>query len=161
MTSSELELTGVNEHQLLEMMTWFRSESELKEWAGPNFTYPYNANSFAKDLNLDRLDSFSLLNHKREFVAFGQCYKRLQSCHLGRLAVAPTHRGNNYVADLIHHLIEFGKNNFSTRSCSLFVLEQNSAAISAYQKYGFKFANYPDPIPFENCLYMLKQLDVD
>lgn len=161
MTSSEFELTGVSEQHLLEMMTWFACESELKQWAGPNFTYPYDANSFAKDLNLNRLDSFSLLNHKHEFVAFGQCYKRLQSCHLGRLAVAPTHRGNNYIAHLMHHLIEFGRIKFTTRSCSLFVLEQNSAAISAYQKYGFECAPYPEPIPFENCLYMLKQLDTD
>lgn len=159
MTPSEYELSDVSEQQLLEMMTWFRSESELREWAGPNFTYPYDANSFAKDLNLDRLDSFSLLNQKHEFVAFGQCYKRLQSCHLGRLAVAPTHRGNNYVAHLMHHLIEFGKNKFTARSCSLFVLKQNSAAISAYQKYGFEYASYPEPIPFANCLYMLKRLD--
>ena len=78
-------------------MSWFNSEPELREWAGPVFDYPFDAQSFTNDLKLDTLDSFSMLNQQGELLAFGQCYERVGRWHLGRLAVSPEHRGQGLV----------------------------------------------------------------
>jgi len=40
-----------NEHQL-ELMTWFRNESELRTWAGPEFRYPFTSDSAMSDLDI-------------------------------------------------------------------------------------------------------------
>jgi len=151
-----MRLTEPTIDHIKELMTWFTSNEQIEEWAGPNFEYPYDLKSFTRDLKLDSLDSFTLIKGKFEIVAFGQCYRRLQSCHVGRLAVAPKHRGKRVVAELIKQLVSFGNRKFDTSSSSLFVMEENTAAISAYRKLGFEFAPYPEAIPFENCLYMLK-----
>lgn len=151
-----MHLSRVSKEHLTEMMTWFDSEHQVEDWAGPNFRYPYDLDTFTEDIRLDSLDSFALFDNEANLVAFGQCYQRLNRCHLGRLAVAPEQRGNNIIAELMTRLIDFGTEKFNASSSSLFVMEHNSAAISAYKKFGFESTDYPEPIPFENCLYMIK-----
>jgi len=144
------------EKHLLAMMDWFSSEDELLDWSGPHFRYPYNVSSFVEDLNINQLNSFSLISSKSEFLAFGQYYQRLGKCHLGRLIVNPQYRGKGFACVLIQQLSELGMKELEVKKCSLFVLAHNKSAIRAYEKYGFSFAHYPDEIPLEHCLYMVK-----
>lgn len=136
-------------------MNWFTDQAITLEWAGPGLRYPFDEQTFLEDLALNRLDSF-VLTEKDQLMAFGQCYSRIGRCHLGRLAVAPEARGKGLVAELMDRLIEFGQEKFVANSSSLFVLENNEAAIRAYSRYGFVEESYPEPMPFERCLYMVK-----
>jgi len=145
----------LNSH-LLEMMSWFSNEKSLTDWSGPNFRYPFDLNSFAEDLKLNTLNSFSLISNQNEFVAFGQYYQRLGRCHLGRLIVNPKFRGKGIASELMSGLCELGLKNLQLKECSLFVLSHNEQAIKAYEKFGFSFTDYPEEIPLENCLYMVK-----
>jgi len=156
---SNAELSAVTELHVTQMMKWFVNEPEasLREWAGPNFNYPYDLSSFKQDLKLDSLDSFSLISDEFELLAFGQCYERLSCTHLGRLVVSPQHRGKRIINDLMLELIAFGTHSFNTVTSSLFVMEHNKPAISAYQRFGFEFVSYPETIPFESCLYMQRK----
>ena len=149
--------TPTNKH-IIELMSWFHNENELKIWSGPNFRYPFNEETFTEDLSIKRLDSFSLISEKNELIGFGQCYLRLGRCHLGRLVVSPKQRGKGLVLNLISLLSNFGMNKFNVEACSLFVLEENTPAIKAYKRIGFIATDYPETIPLDNCLYMVKEL---
>jgi ribosomal protein S18 acetylase RimI-like enzyme len=140
---------------LSEMMTWFSNEEELSIWAGPNFRFPFSFNSFKQDLKLDELKSFALISDKYELMAFGQYCLRVNRCHLVRLIVSPHHRRQGVASILIEQLITLGTLDLKTESSSLFVLEHNINAIKAYKKMGFSMVNYPEKIPFQNCLYMV------
>lgn len=141
------------------MASWVSSHEQLYQWAGPNSTYPITADSLMNDFNLPNILSYSLVNESAELLAFGQSYERLSCCHLGRLIVSPEHRGKGVVADLIEQLSLIACRVFDRQRCSLFVLKNNLAAISAYEKIGFKVTAYPLEMPIKACLYMVKEAD--
>lgn len=144
------------ENHLIEMMSWFSHEQELTDWSGPNFRYPFNLLTFVEDLKLSTLSSFVLVSNESALLAFGQYYQRLNKCHLGRLIVNPKLRGQGIASELIHRLYKLGIKELKVKESSLFVLAHNENAIKAYKKFGFVLANYPEKIPLENCLYMVK-----
>lgn len=151
-----MKLQQVQEHQLKELTTWFGDEAKLAEWSGPGFRYPFTFETFKQDLKLDELKSFALVSETQELLAFGQYYNRINRCHLGRLVVNPAHRGKGVAAELLSQLCEKGMAELELVECSLFVLTHNDKAIKAYEKFGFAFAEYPEPIPLPNCSYMVK-----
>lgn len=151
-----MKLIKQTELHIKEMMTWFSDESSLRQWSGPGFRFPFEQQSFSEDLKLTKLDSYSLVDESGQLVAFGQFYLRKGKCHLGRLVVSPNHRGKGAAHVLMQALIELGCRELQVKSSSLFVLADNHSAIKAYQKEGFDFAEYPEEIPLENCLYMVK-----
>lgn len=151
-----MRLTQPSDEHFIQLMSWFSSEDELSNWSGPNFRYPFDLSSFKSDLNLNILKSFSLISSERALLAFGQYYLRLGKCHLGRLVVNPSLRGQGIASHLISQLSVLGKSDLSTESCSLFVLGHNESAIQAYTKLGFSMADYPEKMPLENCFYMVQ-----
>ncbi|MCE0557975.1 GNAT family N-acetyltransferase [Motilimonas sp. E26] len=153
-----MQLVQPTEQHLVAMMSWFSNQQTLTEWSGPNFRYPFNLASFTDDLNLNKLSSYALLSDRSEFLAFGQYYQRLNKCHLGRLIVNPKFRGYGIAAKLMSHLSEQGLKQLKVNDISLFVLAHNAKAIKAYEKFGFSFTDYPDEMPLENCLYMVKSV---
>ncbi|WP_350431290.1 GNAT family N-acetyltransferase [Shewanella sp. H8] len=144
------------DNHLLEMMSWFCCEQELTDWSGPNFRYPFNAMTFVEDLKLNMLSSFALVSNESEFLAFGQFYQRLNKCHLARLIVNPKYRGKGIASELMNRLYRLGIVELKVKESSLFVLAHNYSAIKAYEKFGFVLASYPEQIPLDNCLYMVK-----
>jgi len=153
-----MRLIAPTESHLLEIMQWFTNEQELTIWSGPNFRYPYDLESFTEDLRMESLNSFALVSDELEVIAFGQYYLRLDRCHLGRLVVNPSHRGQGIARQLITKLLKLGQENLTISEGSLFVLDHNEAAIKSYQSFGFIFTSYPETIPLENCSYMTKVL---
>ena len=151
-----MRLTQPSDENFIQLMSWFSSEDELSIWSGPNFRYPFDLISFKSDLNLNTLKSFSLISSEGALLAFGQYYLRLGKCHLGRLVVNPSLRGQGIASHLISQLSVLGKSDLSTESCSLFVLGHNESAIQAYTKFGFSMADYPEKMPLENCFYMVQ-----
>ena len=156
-----MRLVRTTEEQLFELMKWFSSEGDLKKWSGPGFRYPYTLASFVEDIKSDSIQSFSLVDEHQYLFAFGQYYRRLERCHLGRLVVNPQARGKGIIATLIKQLSEKGMKELQVSGCSLFVLADNHPAVRAYQKYGFTLADYPKPLMLDNCLYMIKQNTCD
>jgi ribosomal protein S18 acetylase RimI-like enzyme len=151
-----MRLTQPSDKNIIELMSWFSSEDELSIWSGPNFRYPFDLSTFKSDLNLNNLKSFSLMSSEGDFLAFGQYYLRFGRCHLARLVVNPSFRGQGIASHLISQLSILGKSDLSTDSCSLFVLGHNESAIQVYTKLGFSMADYPEKIPLENCLFMVQ-----
>jgi ribosomal protein S18 acetylase RimI-like enzyme len=152
-----MQLIPAKTEHVKEIMTWFNNESELSSWSGPNFRYPFTLETFQHDLQLNKLNSYALVSLDNKLMAFGQFYLRLDRCHLGRLAVSPNFRGQGVAGLLMSSLCEIGHRELDTTESSLFVLADNNSAITAYEKFGFKQQDYPEPMPIKNCLYMTKQ----
>ncbi|WP_372627915.1 GNAT family N-acetyltransferase [Arsukibacterium sp.] len=138
------------------LMKWFSCEQELRDWSGTNFTYPFDSDSFTADLNLDSVKAFSLVDDNSTLLAFGQYYLRLNRCHLARLVVNPSFRGKGIASELISRLSELGTAELKVNTCSLFVLKHNQFAIKAYEKFGFAQCTYPEKLPIDDCIYMIK-----
>ena len=150
-----MKLIPADEDHVLTMLDWFPSALAAHQWAGPKFRFPFSKKSFLEDLKLSDIRSYQLMDGSK-LVAFGQCYNRLNRCHLGRLAVAPDRRNQGVGKQLIEKLSEEGKKQLNLSSTSLFVLSDNLAAVALYQHSGFVLENYPKPIPLENCWYMVR-----
>lgn len=138
-----------------ELMNWFASADELRDWGGPDMRHPFTEQTFTEDIKLESLNSLVMLSAEQEMLAFGQCYERENRCHLGRLAIAPQHRGKGLIDALVGRLLINGTGRFEVSGGSLFVVPDNLGAIKAYQRYGFRFADYPGDAPIAGCLYMI------
>lgn len=137
------------------MHAWFPDAERCLQWGGPRFRFPYTPESFAADCGIDQLASYAMLNQADELLAFGQYYRRLDRCHLGRLAVNPAHRGQGHGVRLIAALSHLGRQDLDTTECSLFVLADNPPANALYRKLGFEVTDYPyDDIDLEHFYYM-------
>jgi ribosomal protein S18 acetylase RimI-like enzyme len=150
------QLVSPEPEHLEQMLTWFTDTQAVFDWAGPNFRYPYNLSSFTADLTLDKLASFVLVSDKKQLLGFGQYYRRIDRCHLGRIIISPQWRGNGLAKMLIEQLTAKGLKAFNVEQSSLFVLSHNHQALYTYLKLGFVQSEYPAAIPLQHCLYMIK-----
>ena len=148
-----MHLTPPEPAHIEELRNWFPSSAALLAWGGPNMTFPNTPDSFTRELHLNALSSFALLDGDM-LAGFGQYYERLGHCHLGRLAINPTQRNLGLGQILINSLRQRGEAQLGLEKSSLFVLQDNHQAIRAYRNAGFTKADYPEPMPLENCLYM-------
>src|SRR5690606_27253774 len=89
--------------------------------------------------------SYVLVGASGELLAYGQYYLRVGRCHLGRLVVAPAHRGRGVGARLVHELVALGSAQLGVSECSLFVVAQNTRAVALYRRLGFTPSPYPEP----------------
>lgn len=151
-----MQLVNPSDFHIEQLMTWFSNETELSDWSGPNFRFPYDFTSFNEDLNLNEFCSFALVSsNKNDFLAFGQYYQRLGRCHLARLIVNPKFRGQGIAAQLMQEIMQVGIEELNVTECSLFVLNHNEQAIKAYVKQGFSVVDYPEKLALDHCLYMV------
>lgn len=151
-----MNLIQATDQHLTELMSWFSNEEELSIWSGPNCQFPFDVTSFKHDIKFESLKSFVLMSNEDKLLGFGQYYLRLGKCHLGRLVVHPQCRGQGIISHLIQALSGVGQADLNVDSYSLFVLAHNQSAMKAYTKLGFSIADYPEAMPLENCLYMVK-----
>ena len=151
-----MELRRAVATDIAELMNWFDSVESCRQWGGPNFEFPYTEESFFRDIKWQQMDSYSLEQDPGELLGFGQIYAKLGRSHLARLVIHPANRAQGLGNMLVKMLLEKGSEN--GQQSSLYVLENNCAAISCYQRAGFKFAAQPkdDDVPPE-CLFMVRK----
>jgi len=140
---------------LLEIMSWFPSRESCQIWGGPEFRFPFTAQSFHADCHLE-LPSRVLLDGSGMPCGFGQYYLRAARCHLARLAIAPALRGRGLGARLIELLSDEGRAALGVEHCSLFVSIANTTALALYERLGFARAAYPGDLPIPGCHYMVR-----
>ena len=158
--SISLSLVKACSNDALEVLNWFTSEKQIKDWGGPAMYYPISVAKFLSTLNLTESSSFKLVQQGKanETLAFGQFYVRLGRHHLARLAVSPNSRGQGIGRHLVNGLIKKAHLSQTAKGDSLYVMHDNPVAISLYQSLGFTFAEYPDSLPkgLDDYLYMVR-----
>ncbi|MEX2963478.1 GNAT family N-acetyltransferase [Microbulbifer sp. TYP-18] len=135
MTGIKLEPMG--EGQITTLMSWLSDRQQCLQWGGPNFRYPFDRASFLEDCYWRELQGYVISNPEGEMLAFGQYHERRGRCHLGRLIVAPEHRGAGLGKILVTLLAQTGSRALNAAECSLFVLRANLPARGLYEKLGF------------------------
>jgi ribosomal protein S18 acetylase RimI-like enzyme len=124
-------------------------------WGGPEFRFPFTLDTFREDLRL-HLPSYSVVGDTGEFLGFGQYYVRVGRCHLARLAISPSHRGQAFGAFLIRELCRIGCGDLNANECSLFVMDSNAPALKLYRRLGFVDTQYPGDKPsLAGVIYMV------
>ena len=137
-------------------MSWFNTEQDVRDWAGPSIRFPFTATSFTEDACVNQLDSIAMSDSSGELLAFGQFYQRLDCCHLARLVVSPQHRGQGLITELVEHLSKTGCQQLSVQRVSLFVGIHNLTALNVYRGLGFTETAYPEPLPIDGHLYLTR-----
>ena len=156
-----LQLKPCTDQELVAVFRWFKSTQAVLYWAGPEVSYPLQIKRFKQESKFDKSHSHVLINQANQVLAFGQYYQRLDCCHLGRLVVAPNHRKQGLGQELVAQLLALGQQHLGLDHASLFVLKDNLPAMRLYQKLGFVETNYPQTIPLENCIYMVRHQKPD
>lgn len=134
--------------RLPELMRWFPNAASCHVWGGPHFRWPFDEATFGADACIGSLPSRMLVaDDDRSMIAFGQYYRRVGRCHLGRLAVRPEVRGRGAGTRLIHALCAEGGRALDVAEFSLFVLVRNVPAERLYRRLGFEEARYPEAFP--------------
>jgi ribosomal protein S18 acetylase RimI-like enzyme len=137
-------------------MGWFPNRESCQVWGGPEFRFPFTQDSFREDAKVASLPSWALVGSDRTLAGFGQCYLRAGRCHVGRLAIAPTCRGQGFGTTLVRELCRWGRREFGVKSCSLFVMPSNVQAKRLYERLGFSQTPYPEPSPeLDEFIYMV------
>lgn len=150
-----MELVNAKSEHLETLIGWFPDLAQAREWSGPNIRFPMSVQSLQEDTQMDQLASRALLAGHGELIGFGQFYARRAHCHLGRLAISPSARGQRHGETLIRLLAQTAEHTLGYQQCSLFVLEHNLAARKLYERMGFSYQTYPDDdITLPGCLYM-------
>ncbi len=121
---------------------WITSPDLLFQFAGTEFSYPITEEQLAcyQQRKPDRYFYIGL-GAAKEALAFGEIIpQENQIPRIGRLLIGnPADRGKGYGTTFIRLLLAECKKKFQTETVELFVLEDNSPAISCYQKIGFQF----------------------
>ena len=147
-------LSTLSDAHIDALMQWFPDAASVAVWS-PSTRFPFDDRvRFILESKLDELPSYMLVDERDTPLAFGQYYERLGCCHLGRLVVAPTRRGEGYGTELIQALLAKGCRELGASRASLFVLSHNTRALALYRKLGFAEAAYPEAMPLPDCLYM-------
>ena len=151
-----LHLVKATREHLLRMGSWFPDQESCRVWGGPEFRFPFTAETFLADSKWADLASHALIRNSTELCGFGQFYLRAGRCHLGRLAISPDCRGQGLGTQLIALLQKAGKQQLGTTEYSLFVSFTNTAAKALYERLGFKCVPYPEKgFEIPDCHYMV------
>lgn len=155
--SAAMRLESVNDSRLRTLIGWFDSQQDMARWGGPTMRWPITMRTLKEDARIPDLASFFLVDDD-SILGFGQFYRRLDRCHLGRLAIAPDFRGQRLGQTLIEQLAQRGNRTLATDSESLFVLEDNRPAIRLYERCGFSETRYPgDDLDLAHITYMIRE----
>jgi ribosomal protein S18 acetylase RimI-like enzyme len=150
-----LKLLPATPAHLLEMMSWFPSGESCRIWGGPEFRFPFTAETFRADCHLE-LPSFTLVDSPGAPIGFGQYYLRAARCHLARLAIAPACRGRGFGTQLVELLAQAGKSALGVEHCSLFVSVANTSAMALYQRLGFARSDQSADPRLPGAYYMVR-----
>jgi ribosomal protein S18 acetylase RimI-like enzyme len=156
-TELTVQLVEATRAHLPQIMAWFPTEHGCRVWGGPEFRFPFTAETFLADSKVTSLPSYVLVE-EGEPCGFGQFYLRAGRCHLSRLAVAPAARGRGLGTRLIELLLRMGKTTLGVTESSLFVHVTNTSAIALYERLGFASSAYPEPgLEIPDSHYMISR----
>ena len=154
---TEMNLQSATLDQALALRNWFPDPASLAQWGGPEMPCPPTREEFLEGMHWERMPTYVAVDVDDEMLAFGQYYERYSRCHLARLAVRPDQRGKGTGQKFIAALMQHGTKDLDLAECGLFVMSDNPAAQTCYQRLGFEHAAYPSDMKrYEGVQYMVR-----
>ncbi|MBP3923651.1 ribosomal protein S18-alanine N-acetyltransferase [bacterium] len=97
----------------------------------------WSKDSFMSELSNDLAKYFVLYNEENVLCGYAGCWQIFEEAHITNIAVSPDYRRRHYAEALLKKIIDACYENM-VKYLTLEVRVSNSAAISLYEKYGFK-----------------------
>ena len=70
MDNPPVQLIEVAKAHVAQIMTWFPTEHSCRVWGGPEFRFPFTAETFLADSKLTSLPSYALIRESAELCGF-------------------------------------------------------------------------------------------
>ena len=132
-------LRVATEADLRVVASWISSREEVEFWAGDMVPYPIQMEALPNLIRLSSETSFVLDN----VVAFGQLFDQGEGRgHLARIIVSPAFRRTGRGLELVRALTHVAAKRGLDR-VGLNVQKPNLAAISLYERLGFRLTQRP------------------
>ena len=130
-------------------LAWSPTVEVLHRWAGPSARWPATPESLWADINNADATTFALVAPDASVLGLGQVRYREQTYgHLARIIVSPHHRGQGLGRILCSALMREAPKLHPITAYSLYVYDNNTAAIGLYESLGYVrsgiHARYPD-----------------
>lgn len=132
--------------EIAELKSWFPTESDVLQWAGASLKYPV-ADRDLKQLvakhhgGKPRYEVWAADDTTGSMLGHLQIWynDRLQQATLGRLAIAPHHRGSGLGRELTELALAKAFSRSEINRVELRVYDHNIAAKAAYSRAGFVY----------------------
>ena len=138
-----LKLRRFEKRDIDPLFNWFASEREVLQWAGAALSWPLQRREFIEFIKEHRraapLRETWAVVQGAEIVAHFQIglNRRLRTAGLGRIAIAPAHRGKGLSAPLMELILVQAFSHPWVHRTDLLVYTHNESAIKAYSAVGF------------------------
>ena len=151
-----MKIRPANDHDLMEVISWFLTETEVKSWGGPKIHFPLSLEQLKIDIEWDGADSYAFMDEIGNLLGFAQVLNKFGYKHLTRIAISPEMRGKKLGYELMTALLN--STIIDGVGFSLFVYKDNIAAKKLYDGLGFLVQEYPDEQQkIKGCSFMVKK----
>lgn len=126
-----------------ELLAWISNETELMQFAGPDFTFPLTKEQLVQSLRDTNRLSFRVVDTSSE-VAIGhaEIYLAERCAYLGKILIGDNRlRGRGIGQQIVRQLLQIAFENLSRSCVELNVFDWNRSAIHCYKRVGFVFGN--------------------
>jgi RimJ/RimL family protein N-acetyltransferase len=127
-----------------DLLTWFPTEADLIQWAGPTLKFPLDRTQLEEIVAETHPDppqrlAWTAISHSGLMVGHIQLViDRLNGVgRLARVAIAPSQRQQGYGAHMVRHALIHAFEDANVERIELNVFSFNRAAIHTYEKLGF------------------------
>ena len=139
----DMKLIVATEADISHLMSWFPTSRSVAIWGGPNFRYPFTAETFFEDVCWQQIDSYRLVDPAGDILAFGQIYERHGHVNLARLVVSPKRRRQGIGKQLVALLMEKGRESLPLQEYSLYVCQRQLSRTGLLGGPGIRGAAQP------------------
>jgi len=138
-----LALRKFQKRDIAELFSWFQTERDVLQWAGAALSWPLSKSQFGaltrQHKGAQPLRELWAVTQDDIMIGHFQVSlnRRLRTAGLGRIALAPAHRGNSLGAALMSLILSQAFTRDWVHRVDLLVYSHNTPAIHAYQRAGF------------------------
>lgn len=137
-----IELKPFEKSDFCQLIKWIESPRFLMQFGAHSFTFPLDEKQLTAYLKNDQIIAFKVVNRENGAVIGHislQVDKRNNSARIGRVLVGDrTVRGQGIGQAMMEEIVGIGFDFYRVHRVSLGVFDFNIAAISCYEKVGFK-----------------------
>jgi len=146
-----LKLRPFDHRNLSTLLSWIKSERELRMWAGETFPTLPNERTFRTHLNRQRVKAYQAEDQSGRFMGYAELVGRTGGDGIiCRVIVDPARRGMGLGKDLVELLSEEAFRKVRFKRLLLNVFTFNTPALRCYRSLGFRpLLKRPKPRSFK------------
>lgn len=128
---------------IAELFSWFQTERDVLQWAGAALAWPLNKREFnaliKQHIGAEPVREVWAVIQNGLMIGHFQLSlnRRLRTAGIGRIALAPTHRGRGLAPALMTLILDRAFHHNWVHRTDLLVYSHNTSAIKTYERAGF------------------------